>query len=115
MHSRCLHIDTDLAHRHLAALDDLTVPHIFVCVPEVPGARGCVRHICGTLQAARPRLKAHQRAGCGVFVTVNAMRGRRRLKSTVGRVRAMDRARQIGTRPPSRSVACRRDLARQAA
>ena len=89
MHSRCLHIDTDLAHRHLAALDDLTVPHIFVCVPEVPGARGCVRHICGTLQAARPRLEAHQRAGCGVFVTVNAMRGRRRLKSTVGRVRAL--------------------------
>ena len=89
MHSRCFHIDTDLARRHLAALDDLTTSHIFVCVPEAPGAHGGVRQVYGTLETARERLEAEQDAGCGVFVTVNAMFGRRRLKSSVARVRAL--------------------------
>lgn len=87
MHTRSLHIE--IARQHLAALDDPNASHIFVCIPEAPDARGGVRHVFGPLEVARDRLEAEQRAGCGVFVTVNAMRGRRRLKAEVSRVRAL--------------------------
>lgn len=86
---RYMHIDFETARRHIAALEGPETPHIFVCVPEARGAKGRVQHVYGPLEAVRGRLETEQRAGCGIFVTVNAMAGRRRLKVDVTRVRAL--------------------------
>lgn len=86
---RYMHIDLETARRHLAALEGPETSHIFICVPEARGAKGSVQHVYGPLEAVRGRLETEQHAGCGIFVTVNAMAGRRRLKADVTRVRAL--------------------------
>ena len=83
-------IDWELAARHLAMLDRPGIPHLIAIIPEAPGVKGgAVRHLLGTLSAIADALDQAQSAGAGVFVTVNGMRGRRRLKSELTRIRAV--------------------------
>jgi hypothetical protein len=83
-------IDREQAARHLAMLDRPGIPHLIAIIREAPGAKGGpVRHILGTLSEVGDALDHAQCAGAGVFVTVNCMRGRRRLKSEVTRIRAV--------------------------
>lgn len=87
-----LGIDWDAAHRHLAALEHATAQFIFAAFPESPFARADLRakprHIFGSLDEVATCLARFQRQGFGIFVTVNAMQGRRRLNRAVSRVRA---------------------------
>lgn len=82
-------LNRETAARHLAALDRPGIPHLFTLIPEAPGALGSVRHLHGTLAEVADRLDAAQREGCGVFVTVNALRAPRRIKANVVRIRAV--------------------------
>lgn len=88
-----LDIDWDAARRHLAALEHESAQFIFAAFPETPftraDPRGLPRHIIGSLDEVAACLARFQRHGFGIFVTVNAMQGRRRLTRAVSRVRAV--------------------------
>lgn len=82
-------LDLAQAARHLACLDPEDVPHIFATLPEAPGSTAPSRQYFGCLAELAAALTSMQRDGCGVFVTVNAMQGRRRRRSDVTRIRAL--------------------------
>lgn len=82
-------LDRTQADRHVSALDRQGIPHLFAVIPEAPGAPGIVRHLHGSFAEAADQLDDAQRMGCGVFVTVNEMHGRRRIKASVARTRAV--------------------------
>jgi hypothetical protein len=84
-----LSLDLAQAARHLACLDAEDVRHIFAALPEAPGSPASARQYFGRLAEVAATLELKQRSGCGVFVTVNAMQGRRRRRSDVSRIRAL--------------------------
>ncbi len=88
-----LDIDWDAARRHLGALEHAAAQFIFAAFPENPitrsDPRAAPRHIVGSLDKVARCLALLQRQGFGIFVTVNAMQGRRRLNRAVSRVRAV--------------------------
>lgn len=88
-----LPLDVIAAHQHLTLLDPSEPPHIFAVLPEMEGCTAKPRHYYGRIAELAPRLGWAQRKGCGVFVAVNAMRGRRTLvSSSVSNMRS-DRSR----------------------
>lgn len=88
-----LDIDWVAARRHLAALEHATAQFIFAAFPENPitraDPRAAPRHVIGRLDEVSTCLARFQRQGFGIFVTVNAMQGGRRLNRAVSRVRAV--------------------------
>lgn len=84
-----LSLDLAQAVRHLACLDREDVPHIFAALPEAPGSPASARQYFGHLADVADTFALMQHKGCGIFVTVNAMQGRRRRKSDVSRIRAL--------------------------
>ncbi len=87
-----LRIDRKAMAAHLAALDAPGTRFIFALIPEASWCRhpaGRVRHLYGTLAEVVDQLDNAQQEGCAVHVALQAMRGRRRLKSEVIRIRAV--------------------------
>jgi hypothetical protein len=87
-----LRIDRAQAARHLAALDLPGTRFIFALIPEAASSKHPkfrVRHVYGSLAEVAKQLDIAQQEGCAVYVTVQAMQGRRRLKAEVTRIRAV--------------------------
>lgn len=87
-----LTIDTDQAAQHLSAIDTRDTRFIFAVIPEAswsPLPAGYVRHLYGTLAEMLALLNEAQTKGCAIYVTVNAMKGARRRKALVQRIRAV--------------------------
>lgn len=82
-------IDRASARAHLALLAAPGTAHIFCAIPEAPGTRAPIRHLVGPLDALAGTLDRLNRQGCGIFVTVNAMSGRRRRNADVAAIRAL--------------------------
>ena len=82
-------IDRDEARHHLALLDPDRTVHIFAAFPEAAHSTARPRQLVGTLDDVLQALDVAQQDGCGVFVAVNAMRGRRRRNRDVAAVRAV--------------------------
>jgi hypothetical protein len=90
-HNR-LTTDRDQAASHLAAIDTADTRFIFFVIREAewsPLSADYARHLYGTLSEVADQLDKAQQHGCAVHVGVQEMRGRRRLKNEVARIRAV--------------------------
>ena len=84
-------IDFTEASRHCQLLDPENGPHIFAVFREAPDATHWPQHHYGQLADVLDKLNAAQKAGCGVFIAINKMRGPTRRKSHLERIRALQR------------------------
>lgn len=87
--TRHLPIDRQQARLHLELLASATQDHIFAVFPERADCVIRPRHLFGRFADLAPALERYQTAGAGIFVTVNAMRGRRRRTGEVCAIRAV--------------------------
>lgn len=82
-----LKIDRDQCRLHLDVIGGRCIPHIFVAIPD--SSEGRPVHLYGRISDLADKLDALQRQGYGIHVTINSMKGRRRLKTDVVVVRSI--------------------------